>query len=140
MKDKNNLDKIILHRMEKLTRLRKSGIDPYPHSANSSISIDELVEQFSEFMDSGKSITVCGRIITSRDMGRTSFINIQGQTNAVQLYISEKEIGDDYSKLYKNMDIGDIVEVEGVVFKTKTGEFTLRVSNGAFTLTPKQES
>ena len=91
MKDKNNLDKIILHRMEKLTRLRESGIDPYPHNANSSISIDELVEQFSEFMDSGKSIAALdGKTVSGKRLNvHTALLDARSNECCSTLYFRE---------------------------------------------------
>lgn len=111
-------------RMDKLASLQQSGKDPFEITkANQTHSSVQVVEQFEEL--EGKDVTICGRIMTWRDMGKANFIDIRDRYGRVQAYVRMNDIGEDEYKEFKKWDIGDIVQVDGFVFKTRTGEISV---------------
>ncbi len=112
-------------RRDKLDELQQNGQDPfqitkYDVTAHS-IQIKENYEQFES-----KTVRIAGRMMSKRVMGKASFCNIQDQEGSIQVYAARDLLGEDPYKAFKKMDIGDIVGVEGEVFRTKTGETTIR--------------
>lgn len=121
MLDENHLVAI---RKEKLEELRKQGKDPfkitkYEKTHNS----QEIRENYDEL--EGKDITIAGRMIAKRIMGKASFCHIQDMQGKLQSYVSLNDLGEESYKLFKTYDIGDIVGITGFVFKTKTGEISV---------------
>ena len=138
MTEKNKIEELINIRIEKLKKLRESGIDPYPHNFNTTISIDEIIKNEDKLIESKEVVSIAGRIVSLRQMGKALFVNIQGDLNRLQCYISNKNMEMDeetYKILINNIDIGDIVGIKGEMFYTKTNAFTLR--SHAFTLLTK---
>ena len=138
MIEKNKIEELINIRIEKLNKLREVGIDPYPHNFNTNTSIDKIIENEDKLIESKEIISIAGRIVSLRQMGKALFINIQGDIDRLQCYISNKNMEIDeetYKTLINNIDIGDIVGLEGEMFYTKTNEFTLR--SHSFTLLTK---
>jgi lysyl-tRNA synthetase, class II len=122
-------------RREKLNEIRSLGIDPYPAeefpvNANAA----DIKENYERDKLNYKDISLAGRIMSVRDMGKAAFAVIQDSTGRIQIYIKRDEIckGDDktlYDSLWKKLlDIGDIIGVKGYVFTTKTGEISVHVS------------
>ena len=126
-------NKIIKDLKEKVKRFREMGINPYPNRYSITHRIGEIVEKYRDEFDqerlkeAGKIITA-GRIMSLRFHGKISFAHIKDQTGKIQIYVSKEKVGDDfYSNLFKKLDVGDIVGVEGTLFRTKTGELTIEV-------------
>lgn len=127
-------------RIDKLKELRKRGIDPYPaREFTTTDKIGNIIKSFSKY--EGRSVSLAGRIMSIRIMGGASFATIQDSYERIQLYIQRDSIcnGDDkdlYNVVFKKLiDLGDIIGVEGFVFKTKTGEISIHVTK--FTLLSK---
>lgn len=126
------LDIIIEERKTKLNRLREMGINPYTPRAEKSVENEEVLSDFTEY--EGKELTLAGRIMAIRDMGKLAFIKIQDQSGQIQLFLrpetvlpyekGQQRIG--YAEL-KLLDIGDFIEARGKVIRTKTGEISLEV-------------
>ncbi len=122
-------------RRQKLQELRDLGIDPYPAAAfpPSHTAAQILAEYTDEKAEDFKGVTLAGRVMTVRDMGKASFATLQDSTGRIQLYIRRDDLcpGEDktlYNIVFKKLtDIGDIVGVRGFVFTTKTGETSLHV-------------
>ncbi len=108
-------------RIDKLTALQKQGKDPFE------ITIATQTHESSENFDAleEKDVFICGRIMTWRDMGKANFIDVQDRNGRIQVYVRMNDIGEDEYKEFKKWDIGDIVEVKGFVFKTRTGEISV---------------
>lgn len=114
-------------RRDKLAALQAEGKDPFEivkydvthHSSDVINNFDEL---------EGKEVTVAGRLMNKRVMGKASFINIQDREGRLQGYISKNDVGDESYLAFKKFDIGDIVGVKGVVFRTQKGEISVRAS------------
>ncbi|ONI44040.1 lysine--tRNA ligase [Candidatus Epulonipiscioides gigas] len=112
-------------RLEKLQNLQDIGKDPFKMTsfAITNKSID-ITNKFDEL--EGTEVSVAGRIMAKRDMGKASFIHIQDEVGRVQSYIKKDELGEEEYSLFKKLDIGDIVGVNGIVFKTQKGEISIR--------------
>ena len=123
------IQELINIRIEKLAKLREAGLDPYPHNYSFDNNIEELIENEKNLIDSNQVVSIVGRIVSLRQMGKALFIHIQGKKNRLQCYISNKNINMDeelYKVLINNIDIGDIVGIKGEMFYTKTNEYTIR--------------
>ncbi len=111
-------------RRAKLAELQENGADPfqitkYDVSSHSS----DLKDHFEAY--EGKTVSVAGRMMSKRVMGKASFCNVQDLKGTIQSYVAKDSLGEDAYKLFKKMDIGDIVGITGEVFKTKTGEISI---------------
>ena len=120
-----------LVRREKANNLRNLGYDPYGTSFERDSFAMDIKEKFKdisheEFEERNDIVTVAGRIMFIRKMGKASFISIQDKTGKIQIYISINDIGEDKYTLFKTADIGDIVGIKGKVMKTQTGEVTIK--------------
>lgn len=119
--DINELKKI---RIEKLEALQAAGKDPFEITlAEQSIHNAEIVEKFEELEN--QDVTICGRMMSRRDMGKANFIDVRDLSGRMQVYVKIDEIGEDTFAEFKKWDIGDIVEVKGFVFKTRRGEISV---------------
>lgn len=122
-----DLNQILKIRREKLSELQANGQDPFQitkfdvtdHSAG-------IKENFEEM--EGKTVTVAGRMMFKRVMGKASFCNVQDLKGSIQSYVARDSVGEEEYKAFKKMDIGDIVGIRGEVFKTKTGEISIHAS------------
>jgi lysyl-tRNA synthetase class 2 len=120
MEDENNL---IAQRREKLEALQARGANPFGRGYETSGSITEVREKFSE----GATLRLAGRITAHRDMGKSHFVDLRDSTGRMQVYIHAKEVGPETIELFKLVDLGDFIGVEGTCFLTKTGEATIKV-------------
>ena len=121
-----SLNQIIEFRKEKLEKLISKGINPYPPSFNPTHHSSEIVSNYESLEKN--SVCVSGRIISIRRMGKASFFNIQDSLGKLQIFIKKDEIGDSEYEIFQLMDIGDFVGVDGIVFKTKVGEVSVKAS------------
>ena len=119
--DVNQLMKV---RREKLTELQNEGKNPFEvtkfNRTNTSIQIKENYEEFEQ-----KDVTIAGRMIAKRIMGKASFCTIQDSTGKIQSYVSTNDLGEESYKEFKKFDIGDIIGITGFVFKTRTEEISV---------------
>ncbi len=123
---------LIQQRIRKLETLRNEGVDPYPNQFRVTHTSKDIHEAFDSLSDEElksikESFCLAGRILAIRDFGKTSFIQIQDRKGRIQAYFQKNTIGDQAFQLFKLLDIGDFVGVEGKIFRTKTGELTLQV-------------
>ena len=122
-----DLNKLLKVRREKLQELQENGKNPFEitkydvthHSM-------EIKENFDEL--EGKEVTVAGRMMFKRVMGKASFCNIQDLQGSIQSYVARDSIGEDPYKDFKKYDVGDIIGIKGEVFKTKTGEISIHAA------------
>ena len=119
--DVNHLMQI---RRDKLAELQQQGKDPYEitkfNRTNTAGEIKDNYEQFEQ-----KEVTVAGRIMAKRIMGKASFCTIQDSDENIQSYVSINDLGEESYKAFKTWDIGDIIGITGFVFKTKTEEISI---------------
>jgi lysyl-tRNA synthetase class 2 len=121
-------------RKEKLAQLYDLNINPFPSSyeVNSSTAAIKSNEKLiSEEMDQAKRVSIAGRVMTRRIMGKAAFFNLQDTHGTIQIYIRRDDVGtDNYNTIFKKLvDLGDIVGVKGYIFKTQTGEITLHAEH-----------
>src|SRR3989344_1009802 len=122
------LEDVIKIRREKLERIKQAGLEPYPSSVNRTHTNKQALDDFDALVD--KSITVVGRIRSWRDMGKLIFAHIEDGTAKIQVLFKQDDVGaDNFKFALKNLDIGDFLEVEGKLFKTKTEEKTLQATS-----------
>ena len=115
-------NELIALRRKKLDALRAKGVEPFGGGFEVTGSIAEAREKFKE----GETLCVAGRITAHRDMGKSHFLDLRDATGRVQIYIHAKEIGAEPTELFRLLDIGDFIGVEGTCFVTKSGEPTLK--------------
>jgi lysyl-tRNA synthetase class 2 len=118
-------------RKEKLKKLEMLNINPYPNNFQYSITFDKIIENYS-FLKEGEvskeKVKIKGRLILRREMGKSVFCHLQEGTQKLQIYLKKDMIGEENFKQFLELvDIGDIIGVEGEIFKTKTGELTVNV-------------
>lgn len=120
-------------RRRKVKELRKRSIEPYPYSFPVSVTPEAIKKKPSSY--EGSQVTVAGRVISIRKHGKTIFSTIRGEEESIQIYLKYDELGEHKFELFELVDIGDFIGVKGKVFKTKTEEVTIFISD--FTLLSK---
>jgi lysyl-tRNA synthetase class 2 len=117
------LNELMRRRMDELEQLRKLGIDPYPYSFDRTDFSRQVIETFKDG-ESPRKVSVAGRIMAIRRMGKASFAHIQDSQGRIQIYLKKDDLGTIYDA-FRLMDIGDIIGVKGFVFRTKLGEVSV---------------
>ena len=116
----------IRNRMEKLSNLQAEGKDPFQITKyDVTHHTDEIKSDFDNL--EGKDVSIAGRLMAKRVMGKASFANVADARDNIQLYVARDEIGEDSYKDFKKFDLGDIVGVKGKVFRTQKGEISIHV-------------
>ncbi len=127
MQGEQNLNEILKLRREKLNNLVEAGKDPFVITKyDVSDHTADIKDDYENY--EGKSVSVAGRIMSKRVMGKASFCNIADLKGNIQSYVARDCIGEDSYKDFKKYDVGDIVGIKGEVFKTKTGEISIHAS------------
>ena len=114
----------------KLAELKRLGIDPYPHKFDYTHTVSQLRAGFdsisaAELEDKTESVRVCGRILSLRPQGKAGFMDLSDGELRIQVYVRKDFIGAENFGLFKLFDLGDVIGVEGAVFRTRTGELTI---------------
>lgn len=123
MSDHEDLNVLMIRRREELENLKNSGINPYPYEFERSDFSNEIIDSFKDEA-AQRTVSVAGRILSLRRMGKASFCHIQDSHGKIQLYLKKEELGAMYDA-FKQMDIGDVIGVKGFVFRTKMGEVSI---------------
>ena len=127
-------------RLEKLGRLRELDVNPYPysfeitHHSQEILDDESLITQTPDKPDEAERVSIAGRVMTQRIMGKASFFTVQDSQGVIQVYIRRDDVGvTEYNKVFKKLvDIGDFVGIRGFVFKTRTGEITVHAEEFEF--------
>ncbi len=122
-----DLNQILKNRREKLKNLQEAGKDPFLITKYDVTHHSEEIKDHYDELE-GKEVSVAGRLMFKRVMGKASFCNVQDLEGSIQIYVARDSIGEEPYKEFKKYDIGDIVGVRGEVFTTKTGEITIHAS------------
>ena len=122
-----------LVRREKAKEIRDLGLDPFGSRFDRDSNSKEIKDAYSDFSKEDlaeKAINVCvaGRIMTKRRKGKVGFFHIQDKYGQIQIYIRQDVVGEDVYELYKKSDIGDIVGIDGIVFRTDAGELSVKAT------------
>lgn len=133
MQETNDLVK---QRLLALEEIKKLGINPYPHRFDVTADSAGILSTFKDPADEAeaeeqkkKTVSVAGRIMAIRKMGKASFFQIKDESGKIQIYIRQNDVGEQLYKLFKLLDIGDIIGVNGFVFRTKMGEVSVHANS-----------
>lgn len=131
VKDKNQADndtnQLLKNRLDKLNNLKADGKDPFLITKyDVSVHSSDIKENEDKYLD--KNVSVAGRLMFKRVMGKASFGNIRDLKGDIQIYVTRDALGDENYAIFKKSDLGDIFGVKGYVFKTKTGEITIHAT------------
>ncbi|MGC8790912.1 MAG: OB-fold nucleic acid binding domain-containing protein, partial [Desulfurella sp.] len=125
-------NKLIKRRIEKLEEIKALGIDPYYNGFSPEYFLNDILNKYKD-IDSEKlksintNFKIAGRIISIRDFGKAAFLKLKDVSGTLQVYCQKNVLGEQYA-LYKKLDVGDIIGIEGNVFKTKTQEVTINAT------------
>jgi lysyl-tRNA synthetase, class II len=122
--NQTDINVLIKRRYEELDELKNKGIETFAYSFDADTYSEDIKNDFEKYEN--KDVKLAGRIMTIRRMGKASFAHIMDQKGRIQIYLKKDDIGDNYDA-FRLMDIGDIIGVEGYVFKTKTGEISVHL-------------
>ena len=121
-----DINQLLKVRREKLAELQANGKDPFVITKyDVDTHTPEIKDNFADY--EGKDVSVAGRLMSKRVMGKASFGNVQDKSGNIQIYVARDDLGEESYKDFKRMDIGDIVGLKGKVFETKTGEKSIHV-------------
>lgn len=114
--------------------MKKAGINPYPYSFDRNAKLGELAAKYKDQLTAGEKridsvYRVAGRLMTLRAMGKASFFNMQDQTGSLQIYVKVEELAEEQRTAFALIDLGDIVGVEGYIFRTQRGELSLHLKS-----------
>ncbi|MCA0989537.1 lysine--tRNA ligase [Guptibacillus algicola] len=134
MSQELELNDLLRVRREKLDTLKNNNIDPFGHRFDRSHTAAKMFEEFDSFSkeelaEKEKTVSLAGRIMTKRGKGKAGFAHMQDLSGQIQMYIRKDTVGEEQYDLFDSMDIGDIIGVTGVAFKTKVGELSIKVSD-----------
>jgi lysyl-tRNA synthetase class 2 len=121
----SHLNDIENQKREKLKEIASLGIYPFGERYKRSSSISQLKDNFRD----GKTVSIAGRLMAAREHGKTIFYDLRDSTGKIQLYAGKKVLGDDKFSFLKKLDIGDIVGIEGELFKTRTEEASVKITD-----------
>ncbi len=127
-REEQELNHLLKVRREKLSELCESGRDPFQITKYDVTAHSMEVKENYEEME-GKEVSLAGRMMSKRVMGKASFCNLQDLQGNIQSYVARDDIGEEAYKDFKKLDIGDIIGIRGVVFKTKTGEISIHAKS-----------
>lgn len=116
------------HRLEKLEKIRHAGHNPYPYNFDKTHEIQHIINKGNEAV--GDKIKTAGRIVSQRKMGKASFIHIQDLNGIIQVYLKNDLLPENiYDEVVRNLDLGDIVGIDGKMFITKTDELSIKADD-----------
>ena len=121
--ENKSLSQIINIRKQKLIKLKELGFEPYPHKYERTHISTEILNNFEDLED--KDVTISGRVMALRKMGKASFIHIMDEFGQIQVFIKKDTVGEKVYEAFKLIDIGDFLGISGIVFKTKTREISI---------------
>jgi lysyl-tRNA synthetase class 2 len=127
----SRLERVTEERLDSLNRIRARGIDPYPHSYHPSHTVREAMTLFEQQGASSQEISLAGRIMSKRSIGKMSFLDIRDSSGKIQLSLRYDLLGREKYEFLGDIDIGDIIGAKGKLFLTKSGELTMEASDFA---------
>ncbi len=123
-----DINQLLKVRREKLAELQQAGKDPFRITKyDVTVHSTDVKESYSDW--EGKEVSIAGRMMSKRVMGKASFCNVQDLKGNIQCYVARDDLGDEAYKEFKRMDIGDIIGVRGIVFTTKMGEISVHAQS-----------
>ncbi|RMG90287.1 MAG: lysine--tRNA ligase [Chloroflexi bacterium] len=121
-------------RLEKLMRLQEAGVEPYPPRAERTHTTEQALQAFTEAETRGDEtpieVKICGRLASMRDMGKTVFAHVTDEHGRIQLFLRRDEIGEESHRIFRKLlDLGDFIQANGILFRTRAGEISVRVQS-----------
>jgi lysyl-tRNA synthetase class 2 len=116
-------------RRQKLADMRAGGFDPFRANFSTTHFSGDALKAYVDGQDNTVTVAVAGRLVVIRDMGKSQFVKLLDQQGQIQLYVKKDVVGDEAYAAFKKLDLGDILGARGTLFKTKTGEVTVRVES-----------
>src|SRR3989339_2225314 len=123
------INDLIKGRLQKLDEFKAAGVNPYPYTYNITTNSKEIKDKYEKLEghdESPEEVSIAGRLMTKRGHGKTCFAHLQDGIGKIQIYAKQEALADSY-ELFQKLDTGDFIGVKGKVFRTKTGELTIRV-------------
>jgi lysyl-tRNA synthetase class 2 len=127
--EREDLGRVVKDRLAKLSALKERGIEPYAYSFDPTHTAVDALALAPEGAEEGEVVRVAGRIVSRRDMGKSTFAHIADRSGRIQLYFRQNDLGADSYSLLDLLDIGDWIGAEGAVFRTRSGEVSVRVQS-----------
>ena len=126
-------NKLITERKKKLETIKLTD-KAYPNTFRKKDYADKIIDEYKDvpkenLSEKNISVSIAGRLLTIRNMGNSSFANLHDESGNIQIYLQKKQVGEENYSLFNNLDLGDIVGIEGVLFMTKTGELTVNTTS-----------
>lgn len=128
--DQGNLHESLQVRLQKLEQLRTKGVDPYAPKIKADYYSTDIIEQFERL--EGRQVSVCGRLVSIRAHGKTTFAHLQDYKGRIQIYLRLDQIGEELYTMFDLFDLGDFISCRGIVFRTQKGEVTINVDDYRF--------
>jgi len=122
----NDLNQVMRDRRNKLQQIIDTGINPYAYNFERSASAQDIIGDFERYEK--QEVAISGRLMSIRRMGKAAFAHVMDASERIQIYVRKDHVGEESFELFKLMDIGDFVGVNGLVFKTQTGEISVLAS------------
>lgn len=122
------LGELLQIRRDKLSRLQSEGRDPFTVTKYDVTAYSQTVKDHFEAMEN-QTVSMAGRVMSMRDMGKASFCDLQDKEGRIQLYVKINEVGEEAYEQFKKLDIGDIIGIRGFVFRTRRGEISVHVQS-----------
>jgi lysyl-tRNA synthetase class 2 len=123
------LEKLRGVRIEKMEALRAAGANPYPYRYQVTHTTGDLTVNEASLIEGGVAVSIAGRVMALRGHGKTIFAHVEDAAGRIQIYVRRDEVGDDAFARFELIDLGDIVGVTGALFRTRTGELTVKVAS-----------
>jgi len=124
-------EKLIQQRVDKLNSIKKLNVNPYPYTFKQTHHAEEILTKYEKLKKEEHTkdkVSIAGRIMTLRPMGKAAFGHLQDESGKIQFYIREDEVGKENYELFKLLDLGDIIGLQGTIFRTKMGEISIKVN------------
>ena len=119
---------LVAQRLQKLDSIREMGVEPFPYRYEVTHRSGEIRETFQTLEAEGREVSVAGRLMARRDHGKSAFADLLDETGRIQIYVRRDAVGEKAFDLWKLLDIGDFVGIGGQVFRTRTGEMTVKAN------------
>lgn len=121
----NEMNELMQVRLDKLKQLQEKGLNPFGRRFPRSHSTAELIEGFEALQ--GQDVTIAGRLLSKRDMGKAAFAHLQDMSGRIQIYVRLNDVGEEAHEMFTRLDIGDFIGLTGFLFRTQKGEITVHV-------------
>ncbi len=124
----DNVKQLLAVRRDKLQKIRDLGINPYPNHTKRSHTIKELKDNQEQFVADSQQVTIAGRLVAMRRQGKVGFGNVKDESGRIQIFVRKDTTGEENYELFKLFDLGDFVQISGICFVTRTGEYSVKAN------------